>query len=63
MANTIRIKMYVDTGFPTACHEDYHEVDKDEWEAMTKDEKDSYLEEVAKEYMGDCIDYGAYLED
>lgn len=62
MSDKIRIKMYVHTGYPTASHEDYEEVDRAEWEAMTDKERDDYLGDAAQTYMENCIEYGAYPE-
>jgi|688.fasta_scaffold1383042_1 hypothetical protein len=47
MSDTVKIKITVETGFAGATHTDYDEVDREDWEAMTEDERDEYLDEAA----------------
>lgn len=57
----MRIKVFVETGFAGQGHEDFVDIPDDEWSAMTEDEQEERLEEEAREFMGNCIDYGAYI--
>ncbi|HHK0021534.1 TPA: hypothetical protein ACQQGR_004925 [Pseudomonas aeruginosa] len=61
MSDFIKIRLFVNTGFAGATHEDIHEVDREEWEEMNEKERDDFLEECAKDFMSNCIDYGAYV--
>jgi len=63
MSDKIRIKLYVNTGYPSAKHEDYEEVDREEWEALSEKQRDEWLEEAAQTYMANCIEYGAYVDE
>ncbi|WP_447404525.1 DUF7167 family protein [Pseudomonas aeruginosa] len=58
----IKIKMYVDTGFAGCKHEDSIEIDKGYWESLSEEGKDEYLEELAQDFLGNHIDFGAYVE-
>ncbi|TJY57218.1 hypothetical protein E4T66_17570 [Sinimarinibacterium sp. CAU 1509] len=58
-----RIKLFVDTGFAECSHTDILEVDDADWEAMSPEERDAFLAEEAREFMGNHIDYGAYVMD
>ncbi|EPB8981591.1 DUF7167 family protein [Pseudomonas aeruginosa] len=61
MSDFIKIKLFVDTGFVGGTHEYIHEVDREEWEEMNEKERDDFLEQGAKDFMSNCIDYGAYV--
>lgn len=63
MSEKIKVKMYVHTGFANCKHEDEFEIDRDEWEEMDEKEREKYLDDVAQDYLGNCIDYGAYAEE
>lgn len=58
----VKICVYVDTGFANSRHEDEIEIPDEEWEAMTEEQKDKRLDEEAREFMGNCIDYAAYVK-
>lgn len=57
----MKIRVYVNTGFPGAKHEDVVEVPDDEWNALTEEEKERRLDEEAKDFMGNNIDFGAHV--
>ena len=60
----MKIKVFINTGFANAKHEDILEIDDEEWESMTDHEKEARLEEEAEMYMENTIEIGAYpLED
>lgn len=40
----VKILITIDTGFPGADHASAVEVDRAEWEAMTPDERDKFME-------------------
>lgn len=63
MSNTVRIKLYVDTGFANCKHEDEEEIDRGVWEAMSEEERAACLEDAAQTYLSNCIDFGAYVEE
>ena len=63
MKDKVKIHMYVNTGFAGAKHKDFILIDRDEWEEMSEEERDDYLDDTAREYMDNCIDFGAYVED
>jgi hypothetical protein len=57
-----KIKLFCNTGFAGASHNDEEYVDDDFWSAMTADEREKYLEDAGAEYMVNSgIEYGAYL--
>lgn len=63
MTDTVRVRMYVRTGFAGANHEDYLDVPRSEWAAMSEREQDEYLNTCAGDYLASCVDYGAYVEE
>lgn len=63
MSDKIRIKLYVDTGYPTAKHEDHEEVDRAWWNSLSEKERDEWLDQAAQDYMSNCIEYGAYVDE
>jgi hypothetical protein len=56
-----KIKLYVHTGLSNASHEDYEEVDDAKWAAMSEKEREEMLDEMAREFMGNNIDFGAFV--
>lgn len=61
MSDTVRIKITVDTGFANASHTDYEEVDREEWDSMTKEEQEEYLDQAAIDLRDNHIDCNAYV--
>jgi len=59
----MRIKLWANGGLANTNREEYHEVPEDEWNSMTKDEQEVYLQECADAFMVQCgIEWGAYVE-
>jgi hypothetical protein len=56
-----KIKMYVNTGFAGVKHEDVLEISNEEWDSLEEDEREDYLDDIAKDYLHNCIDYGAHI--
>lgn len=63
MSDTVKIKLYVGTGFAGAKHEDIYEHPRDEWEAMTDKEREEMLDELAVEYRNERIECAAWVID
>jgi len=53
------IKVHVETGFTTLHHSDVVEIPDAEWNQLSPKEQEDRLEEEAREFMGNCIDYYA----
>lgn len=60
---TVTIKMYVNTGFAGVKHEDSFEVDREDWESMSDQEKEKFLDERAVDYLHNSCECGAYVEE
>lgn len=58
MSETRKIKVWIDTGFNSASHTDFLDL-PDGWDVMTPAEQEERLEEEAREFLGNKIDYGA----
>ena len=57
--STLIIKAWLDSGVNhQSCYETEFEIDKDDWEAMSEEEKDDY----AKQYAWDRMDWGWTVE-
>lgn len=63
MAEMITIKMYVNTGFANATHEDSFQMEHSEWDAMSESEQGAFLDQAAQDYMSNYIECGAYVEE
>lgn len=63
MSNKVKVKVFVHTGFSNAKHEDSWEVDRADWESLTEKEKEDLLDTYANDYMSNCIEFGAYVEE
>lgn len=63
MGDKVKIKVYVGTGFAGCTHEDVEYVDRAEWEAMTEEEQEAYLEEAASTFLHNCIEHSAWVDD
>lgn len=61
MTDKIKIKVYCTTGFAGCDHVDYFELDREEWQALTEEEQREELDNFASTFMGNYIDYGAYV--
>lgn len=45
MSDAVRIRLFVDTGFAGATHEDEIEIPRDEWEQMDEEVRNDFLTE------------------
>lgn len=61
MNDVVRIKLYVDTGFYGAKHEDVYEHPRSEWNEMTQQEREELLEELAVEFRNERVDCSAWV--
>lgn len=61
MSDTIKIALYVGTGYHGADHEDEMEVEREWWESMTKEEQERYLDEVARDFLHNCVECSAWV--
>jgi nitrogen regulatory protein PII-like uncharacterized protein len=61
MSDTVKIKITVETGFAGATHTDYDEVDREDWDAMTKDEQEEYLDQAATDLRDNYVSCNAYV--
>lgn len=57
-----RIRVWIDTGFAGAKHEDFEEL-PDYWDTMTELEQNEYLDDVVDCFMSRRIDCGACVEE
>jgi len=55
--------MYVGTGYEGCDHEDVYEYPREEWEAMSKEQQEKLLNELATEYLFERCEYGAWVEE
>ena len=62
MGDKIKIRMYIGTGFAGCNYEDFEEIDRSEWEAMTDKERDDYLDQAATDFLSNHIEYAAWAE-
>jgi len=54
----VRIKLWVNTGFAGAKHEEEIE-GPDEWETMSPEEREKWMDEAARDYLFDRCEFGA----
>ncbi len=54
----MRIKVYCYVDVPS--QDDIVEIPKDEWASLTEKAKEDRLDDEAREFMGNCVDFGAY---
>lgn len=57
------IKLWVETGFSNATHEDEVEIPDEEWITLTSEQQQDLMDELAKDFRDDRIEYGASIED
>ena len=55
-----KIKVYCYADLPR--QDDHVEIPDEEWNAMSEEEQEERLVEEAREFMGNCIDFGACVE-
>jgi len=61
MNDTVKIKLLIETGFAGCDHEDFMEIDKEDWDSMTKDEQNRFLDNLAREFRDDYISCAAWV--
>lgn len=63
MSDKVKINLYIGTGFAGCKYEDCEYVDREEWDAMSAEEKEEYLDQAANDFLTSRIDFSAYVED
>ncbi|MFD7017178.1 hypothetical protein [Streptomyces sp. NPDC059928] len=63
MNETVTLHLVVDTGFVGATHEDYIEVARSEWEAMTPKEREAYKDEATNTLLWNHFEMYAEVID
>lgn len=61
MSDQVKIRLYIGTGFAGAEHVDYEYVDRSDWDSMSEEDREKYLEEAAQDFLGNHIDYSAVV--
>lgn len=61
MSDQVKIELYVGTGFSGCDHKDYEFIDKIEWEAMTEEQQEQYLDQAASDYLHNTVEYSAWV--
>ena len=56
MAVDIRVYCHADQ----TSQDDIVEIPDDEWNALTSDEREERLDCEAREFLGNCVDFGAH---
>lgn len=54
----MKFLLYVETGFVGCRHEEEIEIDDEEYNDMTEEDRNKWLSESAQEFMFGCIEYG-----
>lgn len=63
MSDMIKIRLHVGTGFAGCSHDDYEEVSRELWNAMTDTEREYHLAEAANDFLANRIEWSAWVED
>ncbi len=63
MSDTVKIGLYVGTGYAGCNYEDSVEVDKAWWESLTEHEQEKELDEMAQEFLWNKIECSAWVEE
>lgn len=63
MNNPVKIKMYCSLGLAGCQREEFLEVEREEWEDMDEDDRRTFLDDVAGDFLWDTIEHGAYVVD
>lgn len=57
----VKIQIDLNIGISNANQADYHEIPKSEWDAMSEDEQESYLNQVANDHVNNYVDCAAWV--
>lgn len=57
-----RIKLFISTGFTGCGYKDYYDYPDEDWDELTEDDKEKELDQLAQDFLGNHIDFGAYVE-
>lgn len=60
---TIKIKVFCHTGYAGCNHDYIEEIEEEEWNRKSAKQKEKFLDELARDNMGNSIDFGAYVID
>lgn len=63
MSSKVKINLYIGTGFAGCKYEDHEYVDRDEWEAMSEEEQQDYLDQAAQDFLANHIEWSAYVDE
>jgi hypothetical protein len=58
----MKIKLYIEGKSEDCDHEAFEDL-PDNWDAMSNEEKDNYLDEAAQGFLVNHVSYGAYVVD
>jgi hypothetical protein len=56
----MKIKLYINTGFANCKHTEIIDC-PEEWEKMSQQEKEEWLDDEALDFLNNHIDYGAII--
>lgn len=62
MSKSRRIKMNLGIGLGNAKQEDYQDL-PDDWDDMSVEDQQNYLEEVARDFASNYVDVSAWVEE
>lgn len=56
------IKLHVSTGWANGDYKEEIEL-PEEWDSLSEDEKEAFLNDVAVDYLHECCEVSAWVED
>lgn len=60
----VRITCWVEmNAIAGSTREDTVEVPRSEWDAMTEEQRSNLLNEHAADWMSNCVEFGAYVDE
>ena len=63
MTDKVKITLTLSIGFPTATHKTSFEVDREEWEEMSEDDRDQLIEEECQALINNYADVSVKIEE
>ena len=63
MNDTVKIRMTLSTRYVGSKVEETEEIDREEWQAMSKNERDSLLDELYNEFLANNNYGGVWVEE